>query len=52
MEELMKETKAGQTVPTSETEPKKKFGLPKSKKAKKWMKICLLYTSPSPRDCS
>ena len=38
MEELMKETKAGQTVPTSETEPKKKFGLPKSKKAKKWMK--------------
>ncbi len=39
MEELMKETKAGQTVPTSETEPKKKFGLPKSKKAKKWMKI-------------
>ena len=34
MEELMKETKAGQTVPTSETEPKKKFGLPKSKKAK------------------
>lgn len=39
MEELMKETKAGQTVPTSETEPKKKFGFPKSKKAKKWMKI-------------
>ena len=39
MEELMKETQAGQTVPTSETEPKKKFGLPKSKKAKKWMKI-------------
>ena len=39
MEELMKETKAGQIVPTSETEPKKKFGLPKSKKAKKWMKI-------------
>ena len=36
MEELMKETKAGQTVPTSETEPKKKFGFPKSKK---WMKI-------------
>ena len=33
MEELMKETKAGQTVPTSETEPKKKFGFPKSKKA-------------------
>ena len=31
MEELMKETKAGQTVPTSETEPKKKFGFPKSK---------------------
>lgn len=41
MEELMKETKAGQTVPTSETEPKKKFGLPKSKKAKKWMKIAI-----------
>ena len=39
MEELMTETKAGQTVPTSETEPKKKFGFPKSKKAKKWMKI-------------
>ena len=39
MEELMKETKAGQIVPTSETESKKKFGLPKSKKVKKWMKI-------------
>lgn len=39
MKELMKETQAGQTVPTSETEPKKKIGFPKSKKAKKWMKI-------------
>ena len=39
MEELMKKTKAGQSAPASETEPKKKFGLPKSKKVKKWMKI-------------
>ena len=28
MEELMKKTKAGQSAPASETEPKKKFGLP------------------------
>ena len=41
MEELMKKTKAGQSAPASETEPKKKFGLPKSKKAKKWMKIAI-----------
>ena len=47
MEELMKETKAGQTVPTSETEPKKKFGLPKSKKAKKWMKIAIAAVAVS-----
>ena len=41
MEELMKKTKADQSAPASETEPKKKFGLPKSKKAKKWMKIAI-----------
>ena len=41
MEELMKKTKAGQSAPASESEPKKKFGLPKSKKAKKWMKIAI-----------
>ena len=41
MEELMKETKAGQTAPASETGPKKKFGFPKSKKAKKWMKLAV-----------
>ena len=41
MEELMKETKAGHNEPASETGPKKKFGLPKSKRAKKWMKIAV-----------
>ena len=41
MEELMKDTRAGQNAPAPETEPKKKFGLPKSKKAKKWLKIAV-----------
>lgn len=41
MEELMKETKAGHNEPASETGLKKKFGLPKSKRAKKWMKIAV-----------
>ena len=41
MEELMKETKTGHNEPASETGPKKKFGLPKSKRAKKWMKIAV-----------
>ena len=41
MEKLMKETKAGHNEPASETGPKKKFGLPKSKRAKKWMKIAV-----------
>ena len=41
MEELMKDTRAGQNAPAPETEPKKKFGLPKSKKAKKWLKIAI-----------
>ncbi len=41
MEELMKETKAGGNVPASETKAKKKFSLPKSKKAKKWMKLAV-----------
>ena len=41
MEELMKETKTGHNGPASETGPKKKFGLPKSKRAKKWMKIAV-----------
>ena len=39
MEELMNDTKAGQGAPASGTEPKKKLSLPKSKKAKKWLKI-------------
>ena len=41
MEELMKDTRAGQNAPAPETEPKKKFGLPKGKKAKKWLKIAV-----------
>lgn len=41
MEELMKETKAGHNEPASETGPRKKFGLPKSRRAKKWMKIAV-----------
>ena len=39
MENMTKDTKAVQNVPASGAEPKKKFSLPKSKKAKKWLKI-------------
>ena len=37
MENMTKDTKAVQNVPASGAEPKKKFSLPKSKKAKKWL---------------
>ena len=41
MEEMTKDTKAVQDAPVSGTEPKKKFSPPKSKKAKKWLKILI-----------
>ena len=41
MENMTKDTKAVQNVPASGAEPKKKFSLPKSKKAKKWLKILI-----------
>ena len=41
MEEMTKDTKAVQDAPASGTEPKKKFSPPKSKKAKKWLKILI-----------
>ena len=30
----------------------KAYGLPTAEAGKVWVKVCLLYTSPSPRDCS